>query len=229
MELVKTLQTLQPATTMCILQEKVLVYGLGDEGYGCVFLKHDFRMFESNSGKEKYKRSVAKTTMLPSFSQDGFIWKVGGYTALTGGYTKKSQAKKKTGCFISLLKEQKPGSGSYRTTNQLSKQANILGEVSENTFLMYSYTDHTFATWNGFSGEFKRVNLISKGSNKTRAGDVDPDKKYVATGGPLAKDCVLYDKSVHYKSLSLHPGCYDNSFPYLICVAKNDKVTLRKF
>lgn len=95
----------------------MLIYGLGDEGYGCVFLKEDFRMFESNSGKEKYKRSVAKTTMFPSFSQDGFCWKVGGYTAITGGYTKKSQGRKKTGCFISLLKEQKKGSGSYRVTS----------------------------------------------------------------------------------------------------------------
>ena len=47
-------------------------------------------MFESVSGKEKYKRSVAKTTMHGTFGQDGFIWKVGGYTALSGGYTKKS-------------------------------------------------------------------------------------------------------------------------------------------
>ena len=90
---------------MCILQEKVLVYGLGDEGYGCVFIKEDFRMFESSSGKEKYKRSVAKVTMMPTFNQDGFVWKVGGYTAITGGYTKKSQGRKKTGCFISMLKE----------------------------------------------------------------------------------------------------------------------------
>ena len=97
--------TLQPATTLCILQEKVLVYGLGDEGYGCVFFREDFRMFESNSGKEKLKRSVAKTTMHANFAQDGFVWKVGGYTALTGGYTKKSQGRKKTGCFISMLKE----------------------------------------------------------------------------------------------------------------------------
>ena len=105
MELVKTIQTLQPPTTMCLLQEKFLVYGLGDEGYGCIYLKEEFRHFESNSGKEKYKRSVAKTAMLPQFGQDGFIWKVGGYTAVTGGYTKQSHGKKKTGCFISLLKE----------------------------------------------------------------------------------------------------------------------------
>lgn len=105
MELVRTLNTLQPPTTFSILQEKLLIYGLGDEGYGCVFIKEDFRMFESNSGKEKYKRSVAKTSMIASFNQDGFIWKVGGYTALTGGYTKKTQGKKKTACFVTSLRE----------------------------------------------------------------------------------------------------------------------------
>lgn len=55
-----------------------------------MFIKEDFRMFEQRSGGEKHKRSVAKTTMHPNFGHDGFIWKVGGYTALTGGYTKKS-------------------------------------------------------------------------------------------------------------------------------------------
>ena len=139
--------TLQPPTTFCVLQEKYLIYGLGDEGYGCVFLKEDFRIFEASSGQEKYKRSVAKTVMIPNFSQDGFVWKVGGYTALTGGYTKKSQGRKKTACFITSLKEQKPNSGAYKVTKQLCKQANILGEISENTYLMYSFSDHSFATW----------------------------------------------------------------------------------
>ena len=68
MELVKTVHTLQPPTTMCLIQEKILVYGLGDEGYGCIFLKEAFRLFEQNSGKEKNKRAVAKTAML---SQSG--------------------------------------------------------------------------------------------------------------------------------------------------------------
>ena len=94
---------------------------------------------------------------------------------------------------------------------------------------MYSITDHSFATWNGVTNEFKRVNIIGKGSNFNRAGDVDPSKKYETTGGPLAKDCILADRSVHYKTLSLHPGCFDNSFPYIIAVSKDDKVTLRKF
>ena len=128
-----------------------------------------------------------------------------------------------------MLKEQRPGTGAYRVTGQLPKQANVLGEVSENTILLYSFTDHSFATWNGVTSEFKRVNLISKGSNHNRQGDVDPGKRYEHTGGPTARDCILNDKSVHYKSLALHPGCYDNSFPYLITVSKDDRVTLRKF
>ena len=45
----------------------------------------------------------------------------------------------------------------------------------------------------------------------------------------MAKDCILSDKTVHYKTLTLHPGCFDNSFPYIIAVSKHDKVTLRKF
>ena len=45
-QLVKILQTIQPATCMGIIQEKVLAYGLGDDGYGMIFLKEDFRMYE---------------------------------------------------------------------------------------------------------------------------------------------------------------------------------------
>lgn len=94
---------------------------------------------------------------------------------------------------------------------------------------MYSFSDHSFATWQSISGDFKRVNLIGKGSNFNRGGDINPDEKYEATGGPTAKDCVLADRSVHFKSITLHPGCYDNAFPYLIAVSKDDKVTIRKF
>jgi hypothetical protein len=73
------------------------------------------------------------------------------------------------------------------------------------------------------------VNLLGKGSNFTRGGNVNLNEKYEATGGPTAKDCVLADRSVHFKSITLHPGCYDDAFPYLIAVSKDDKVTLRKF
>ena len=70
---------------MCVLPEhQILVYGLGDEGFGCVYLERDFMTSECNSGVEKDKLSIAKTTMSVSSRGDGFVWKVGGYTAVTG-------------------------------------------------------------------------------------------------------------------------------------------------
>jgi len=38
---------------MDILDDRVLIYGLGDEGYGCVFFNEDFRQYERASGGEK--------------------------------------------------------------------------------------------------------------------------------------------------------------------------------
>ena len=46
--------------------------------------RDDFLMSECNSGIEKDKLSIAKTTMYSSKRGDGFLWKVGGYTAVTG-------------------------------------------------------------------------------------------------------------------------------------------------
>ena len=51
------------------------------------------------------------------------------------------------------------------------------------------------------TNDYRRVNLISKGSNFKRSGDVDPMSRFEATGGPLAKDCVLNDRSIHYKTI----------------------------
>ena len=104
-QIVRTLQIMQPATCMAVIQDKVLAYGLGDDGYGIIFLKEDFRMYENCSGKERHKRAVAKVSLLPTFREDGFVWKVGGYTAITGGYTKKSKGHKKTACFLQSMKE----------------------------------------------------------------------------------------------------------------------------
>ena len=56
LELIKTINVLQPATAMTVLNESVLLYGLGDEGYGCIFLNEDFRFFESSAGQERNKR-----------------------------------------------------------------------------------------------------------------------------------------------------------------------------
>ena len=56
LEHIKTINVLQPATAMTILNEQVLLYGLGDEGYGCVYLNEDFRFFESSAGQERNQR-----------------------------------------------------------------------------------------------------------------------------------------------------------------------------
>lgn len=104
---VKTVATLQAPTTMCILddsrqRQSVLIYGLGDDGYGCVYLDEDFKVCESCCGIERNRLSIAKTAMYPACHRQGFICKVGGYTAVTGAGG--HQGTKKTSCFIQLLK-----------------------------------------------------------------------------------------------------------------------------
>lgn len=94
-EPITELTTLQPATAMKMLgtsknDRGVLVYGLGDEGYGLVHLDEDFRIYETQTGSEKYRKAVAKTNIIGMSAREGFLWKLGGYTAITGGYTRKS-------------------------------------------------------------------------------------------------------------------------------------------
>lgn len=122
-------------------------------------------------GKERHKRAVAKVSLIPTFNEDGFIWKVGGYTAVTGGYTSKSKGFKKTSSFLQSMKETRRGQGEYTAQQCISKQAFILGEVQQDVFLMYSYLDHSFSTWNSVTNQFKTVNLKAKGSNFKRQND----------------------------------------------------------
>ena len=35
--------TLHASTAMDVLADRILIYGLGDDGYGCVFFKEEFR------------------------------------------------------------------------------------------------------------------------------------------------------------------------------------------
>ena len=35
--------TLHACTAMDVLADRILIYGLGDDGYGCVFFKEEFR------------------------------------------------------------------------------------------------------------------------------------------------------------------------------------------
>lgn len=37
------LNTLHASTAMDVLADRILIYGLGDDGYGCVFFKEEFR------------------------------------------------------------------------------------------------------------------------------------------------------------------------------------------
>ena len=76
------LVTMQPATTMLLLQERILIYGLGDDGYGCVFIKDDFRMYENSAGKEKFKQSIAKVDLIAK--QDPASWRILMWTAMRG-------------------------------------------------------------------------------------------------------------------------------------------------
>jgi len=39
----RTINTLHASTAMDVLSDSVLIYGLGDDGYGCVFFKEDYR------------------------------------------------------------------------------------------------------------------------------------------------------------------------------------------
>jgi hypothetical protein len=42
-KLTRRLNTLQASTAMDVVAERILVYGLGDDGYGCVFFKDEYR------------------------------------------------------------------------------------------------------------------------------------------------------------------------------------------
>jgi len=88
---------------MNVLADKILIYGLGDEGYGCVFFKEDFRQYERASGGEKGQKSIAKTFLQPNFREDGFVVKSGGYTT--------ANDRKRTICTITNHREKETDSG----------------------------------------------------------------------------------------------------------------------
>lgn len=82
---------------MDIINDKILVYGIGDEGFGTIHYKKDYRQYEQSSGGEEGKKAVAKVALLSNFAEDGFIWKVGGYTVATNA---PDGAKRKTDCYL---------------------------------------------------------------------------------------------------------------------------------
>lgn len=88
---------------MDIIGDKLLVYGLGDDGYGCVYFKDEYRQYERADGIEKGQKTIAKTYLMANFKEDGFVWKSGGYTT--------AHDKKRTNCSLSCFKEKSTDSG----------------------------------------------------------------------------------------------------------------------
>ena len=65
---------------MDILADKLLIYGIGDSGYGSINIKDNFRQFEQPCD-EKDEKFIAKTNLISNFRKDGFVFKSGGYTS----------------------------------------------------------------------------------------------------------------------------------------------------
>ena len=139
---------------MDIIGDKLLIYGLGDDGYGCVYFKDEYRQYERAEGIEKGQKTIAKTYLMGNFKEDGFVWKSGGYTT--------AHDKKRTNCSLSCFKEKSTDSGHFITTGSKNKGSHILGEIEEDLWLVYSFVDHSFATWNTSTNQWRSVNLISR-------------------------------------------------------------------
>jgi len=52
---------------MDILGDRILIYGLGDEGHGTIFFREGYRQFEQSLGGEKGTKAVAKTALITNF------------------------------------------------------------------------------------------------------------------------------------------------------------------
>ena len=103
----KTVPTIHAVTSMDIMSDRILVYGLGDEGYGCLFYREGYRQYEKQSGSEKNKKAVAKTCLITNFREDCFVWKSGGYTTATSD-------RHKTTCWLVSQQESPPNSGNFK-------------------------------------------------------------------------------------------------------------------
>jgi hypothetical protein len=126
-------ETTHPVTAMDIISDRVLSYGLGDEGYGVIKFSVDeagkdvFTKFEAIVGTEKNKKSAAKVTLMSNFKENGFVWK-------TGGYTTATEDKRKVPCWLCSFTINEAG---VKAVSRLNKNAHILGEVEEDTYLIY--------------------------------------------------------------------------------------------
>lgn len=103
----RALTTLHASTAMDILADRMLIYGLGDDGYGCVFFKEDFRQYE-RATKTKLiegQKPIAKTYLQTNFRKDSFVMKTGGYTT--------AHNSKKTNTHVTAMTERPPESGKF--------------------------------------------------------------------------------------------------------------------
>jgi len=162
-DVVTSITTGQAPTSMDVIQDRILVYGIGDEGYGCIFFNEDFRKYERSSGTERGTKAVAKVTLATNFNEDGFVWKLGGYHAITGGYvTTKLNGKKKLPTTLCSFKfcEKDGMLDTFKKLATLQRNVTIIGEIEEDNYLCYSHDDHSFAKWNASHNRFRTVNLI---------------------------------------------------------------------
>ena len=78
----RSLTTLHASTALDVLADRVLVYALGDDGYGVVYFKDQFRQYEraTKTQLKDGQKPIAKTALLCNFRKDAFVMKTGGYT-----------------------------------------------------------------------------------------------------------------------------------------------------
>lgn len=117
---------------MEVLADRILVYGLGDDGYGCIFFKEDFKQYERADDKDKDSSSkpVAKTCLIANFRKDGIVWKAGGYTT--------AHDKRRTSCWVTSIQERQGDSGQFDKLGSKHKTCHLLGEVDDDLWLAYS-------------------------------------------------------------------------------------------
>jgi hypothetical protein len=115
---------------MDILADRILVYGIGDEGYGCIYYREDFKQYEQTKGTEVGKKAIAKTDLITNFKEDGFVWKSGGYTM--------AETKKRAPAWLVSHKELQDGGDGFKEVGSKSKNCHILAEIDEDVWLIYS-------------------------------------------------------------------------------------------
>jgi len=132
-KLIRSFETIHPATSMDIISDRLLAYGLGDEGYGSITFTTDssgadiLKMYEAAIGVEKDKKAAAKVSLIGSFNENGFVWRTGGYTTATKDRHKVP----------SWIVSFNLGEKGFQRITSIRHDAHILGEIDEDTWLLY--------------------------------------------------------------------------------------------